>query len=279
MKVLTIGNSFSEVMTALLPPVAKSTGVEIEVEDLTIGGCTMERHWGNIVREAEEPGYHYFEEGTYKAKLVSKTWDFVTIQQASHESWRLASYRPYAKQLFDFIKKNAPTAEVLLQMTWAWREDDTRYQTLKLETQENMFKNILSSYETIAAELGLRVIPTGIAIETARNTQPNPYIPFNPADYTYPDLPDVSNSFNNAVWWNEDHTAIVGDPAHLNPRGDFLQACVWFGTLTGKSIKDITYQPEGVSAEDADFLKQTAQAVLDIYRQPRERNGRQAPID
>ena len=37
---------------------------EILVEDLSIGGCTMERHWGNIVREAEELGYHYFEEGT-----------------------------------------------------------------------------------------------------------------------------------------------------------------------------------------------------------------------
>ena len=236
MKLLTIGNSFSEVMTVLLPPVAKSAGVEIEVEDLTIGGCTMERHWGNIVREAEEPGYHYFPNVSYKGKLASKAWDFVTIQQASDESWRLASYRPFARQLFDFIKKNAPTAEVLLQMTWAWRQDDTRYAWPQIQSAENMYNNLVSSYETIAVELGLRVIPTGIAIETARKTQPNPYIPFNPADYTYPDLPDVSNSFTTAVWWNEDHTAIVGDPAHLNRRGDFLQACVWFGTLTGKPV-------------------------------------------
>ena len=268
MKVLTIGNSFSEVMTALLPPVAKSAGVAIEVSDLSIGGCTMERHWGNIVREAEEPGYHYFEGGTYKAKLASQSWDFVTIQQASHESWRVASYRPYARQLLDFIKKNAPTAEVLLQMTWAWRQDDRRYQTLKLETEENMYNQIVSSYETIATELKLRVIPTGVAIQTARKTQPKPYIPFNPNDYQYPALPDVSNSFNNAVWWNDDHTAIIGDPAHLNARGDFLQACVWFGTLTGKPVADVTYQPEGVSAEDTAFLKATAQAVLDTYRQP-----------
>ena len=268
MKVLTIGNSFSEDMTALLPPVAKSAGVEILVEDLSIGGCTMERHWGNIVREAEESGYHYFEEGTYKAKLASKQWDFVTIQQASHESWRVASYRPYAKQLLDFIRKNAPSAEVLLQMTWTWRQDDPRYTWPQIQSEENMYKNLVSSYETIAAELGLRVIPTGIAIETARNTQPNPYVPFNPADYTYPDLPDVSNSFNNAVWWNEDHTAIVGDPAHLNPRGDFLQACVWFGLLTGHPVAEITYQPEGVSTEDTAFLKTTAQTVLDTYHQP-----------
>ena len=68
--------------------------------------------------------------------------------------------------------------------------------------------------------------------------------------------------------WNDDHTAIIGDPAHLNARGDFLQACVWFGTLTGKPVADVTYQPEGVSAEDTAFLKATAQAVLDTYRQP-----------
>ena len=153
-------------------------------------------------------------------------------------------------------------------MTWTWRQDDSRYTWPQIQSEENMYNNLVSSYETIAAELGLRVIPTGIAIETARHTQPNPYIPFNPADYTYPALPDVSNSFNNAVWWNEDHTAIVGDPAHLNPRGDFLQACVWFGFLTGHPVVDITYQPEGVSSEDTAFLKTTAQAVLDTYKQP-----------
>ncbi len=269
-RILTIGNSFSEVMTALLPPVAKSAGVDIEVEDLSIGGCTMERHWGNIVREAEETGYHYFPEGTYKAKLASKPWDFVTIQQASHESWRLASYRPYARQLRDFIHQHAPTAEILLQMTWAWRQDDTRYSWPQIQSQENMYNNIVSSYETTAADLGLRVIPAGLAIQTARRTQPKPYIPFNPADYSYPDLPDVSNSFNNAVWWNEDHTAIVGDPAHLNPRGDFLQACVWFGILTGHPVAEVTYQPEGVTPEDTEFLKTTAQEVLNTYRQPRD---------
>ena len=86
-RILTIGNSFSEAMTHWLPLVAKSAGIEIEVEDLTIGGCTMERHWSNITKETNEPGYHYFEHGTYQAKLASKQWDFVTIQQASAKSW------------------------------------------------------------------------------------------------------------------------------------------------------------------------------------------------
>ena len=129
-RVLTIGNSFSVPMTYWLPLVAKSAGIEIEVEDITIGGCTMERHWSNITKEANEPGYQFFKDFTYLQKITSKPWDFATIQQASHESWRLESYRPYARQLRDYIRANAPTARVLIQMTWAWRQDDLRYQTL-----------------------------------------------------------------------------------------------------------------------------------------------------
>ncbi len=277
-RVLTIGNSFSVPMTTWLPLVAKSAGVEIEVEDLTIGGCTMERHWGNIERETKEPGYHYFEHGTYQEKIADKPWNFVTIQQASHESWRVESYRPYAQLLRDFIRANAPTAEVLIQMTWAWRQDDPRYNVLpqkwrndplykfnKQDPQNYMHFLIQSSYHQIAQELGLRIIPTGMGIKTARETQVPQYIPFDPHDYKYPDLPDVSRALCGNIAWNEKHTALIGDTAHLNQRGLFLQACIWFGLITGHPVSEITYQPHGLSPEDIAFLKEVAQATLNIY--------------
>ena len=277
-RVLTIGNSFSVPMTYWLPLVAKSAGIEIEVEDITIGGCTMERHWSNITKEANEPGYQFFKDFTYLQKITSKPWDFVTIQQASHESWRLESYRPYARQLRDYIRANAPTARVLIQMTWAWRQDDLRYQTLpqkwnddplyelnKQDPQGYMHFRILQSYHQIAQELGLRIIPTGIAVQAARNTQSPKYIPFNPKDYKYPDLPDVSRALCGDIKWNDSHTALTGDTAHLTQRGLFLQACVWFGIITGRPVSEITYQPKGMTAEDIAFLKEIAQATLNIY--------------
>ncbi|MBQ4479803.1 MAG: DUF4886 domain-containing protein [Victivallales bacterium] len=277
-RVLTIGNSFSVPMTYWLPLVAKSAGVEIEVEDITIGGCTMERHWSNITKEANEPGYQFFKDFTYLQKITSKPWDFVTIQQASHESWRIESYRPYAQQLRDYIRANAPTARVLIQMTWAWRQDDPRYQTLpkkwyddplyelnKQDPQGYMHFRILQSYHQIAQELGLRIIPTGIAVQAARNTQSPKYIPFNPKDYKYPDLPDVSRALCGDIKWNNSHTALTGDTAHLNQRGLFLQACVWFGIITGHPVSEITYQPQGMTPEDIAFLKEVAQATLNIY--------------
>ena len=277
-RVLTIGNSFSVPMTHWLPLVAKSAGIEIEVEDLTIGGCTMERHWSNITKEQEEPGYHYFEGGTYQEKIASKAWDFVTIQQASHESWRVESYRPYARLLRNFIRANAPTARVLIQMTWAWRQDDPRYKTLPdkwkddplyelnaADPQAYMHFRIMQSYHQIAQELGLRIIPTGIAVQAARNTQSPQYIPYNPTDYQYPELPDVSRALCGNIKWNDQHTALTGDTAHLNQRGLFLQACVWFGIITGHPVSEITYQPKGLTPEDIAFLKGVAQETLNIY--------------
>ena len=128
-----------------------------------------------------------------------------------------------------------------------------------------MHFRILQSYHQIAQELGLRIIPTGIAVQAARNTQSPKYIPFNPKDYKYPDLPDVSRALCGDIKWNDSHTALTGDTAHLNQRGLFLQACVWFGIITGRPVSEMTYQPTGMTAEDIAFLKEIAQATLNIY--------------
>ena len=54
MKVLSIGNSFSTDATAYLHRAAVSAGVDLDTYNLYIGGCSLERHWDNVVREAKE---------------------------------------------------------------------------------------------------------------------------------------------------------------------------------------------------------------------------------
>ena len=44
MKVLAIGNSFSEDATRYLHDIAKADGVALEVANLYIGGCPLDRH-------------------------------------------------------------------------------------------------------------------------------------------------------------------------------------------------------------------------------------------
>ena len=62
-----------------------------------------------------------------KQELLAEKWDIITIQQASIRSHDVATYRPVAKELYDYIKKYAPASEVVIHQTWAYRVDDPRF--------------------------------------------------------------------------------------------------------------------------------------------------------
>lgn len=55
MKILAIGNSFSQDATTYLHQTAQAQGVEMEVYNLYIGGCPLEKHALNL--ETNEPAY------------------------------------------------------------------------------------------------------------------------------------------------------------------------------------------------------------------------------
>ena len=60
-KILAIGNSFSEDATHYLHQIAAADQVDMKVGNLYIGGCSLERHWNNIQTNAAE--YLYEENG------------------------------------------------------------------------------------------------------------------------------------------------------------------------------------------------------------------------
>ena len=56
------------------------------------------------------------------------------------------------------------------------------------------------------------------------------------------------------------------DSIHLNNRGQYLQACVWYGFIFKKSPLDIKYQGKGITAEDSAMLKACADKALKEYK-------------
>ena len=56
-------------------------------------------------------------------------------------------------------------------------------------------------------------------------------------------------------------TALSCDPNHLNSRGRYLQACVWYGFVFKKSPLEIKYDGK-LSPADAAFLRQCADKAL-----------------
>lgn len=266
LNVLTIGNSFSICLEKALPDAVKSVpGCDIHLESIYIGGCSLERHWNNIVTEEANPADRYFDDFTYKEKIQSREWDFVSIQQNSPNSWRPETYFPFAQQLYDYVHQYAPTAEIVFQQTWSYRADDERMKEWGFSGNEDMFQKVKSSYANAAGKLGIRVIPVGEAIQLARQTQPGGYEQLDRSKWTYPNLPDMSRYFCGNLKW-EDENTLEGDSYHLNERGRYLQACVWFAFLFDRPATDITWVPAGISAEDAEFMRKTAQEVIERYK-------------
>src|SRR5262245_32903143 len=155
-RLVTIGNSFSNNATHCLGDLAKAAGHVLVHQPMAVGGASMEVHWTKIQANEKDPKDV---KGLYTARslrdvLKTDDWDFVTIQQASIKSHDIDTYRPFAEQLQKYVKTHAPKAELLLHQTWAYRCDDPRFapKTPPVEpsSREAMHAGLTNAYRTIA---------------------------------------------------------------------------------------------------------------------------------
>lgn len=231
-KVLAIGNSFSQDATYYLHQIAAADRVDMKVVNLYIGGCSLERHWNNILQGAAE--YLYEENGRSGEKYVSvsqalemESWDFVVTQQASHDSGILETYYPYIEYMADYIKEKVPRAEFLLQETWAYETDSLHSEFGRYNrNQQEMYEKVSAAYKSVAKQIGVRLIPCGDAVQKLRKKEPFLY--------------------------GEGGMPVCRDGFHMNViYGRYLLAAVWYKTLTGNSLGDNTYIPHTQLAPNA----------------------------
>jgi hypothetical protein len=168
LRILAIGNSFSEDATRYLHQIARAQGVNLEVCSICIGGCSLERHYRNMLDNKKEyllqfNGYFTGFEVSLREALLSREWDVVTIQQVSHLSFKKETYYPYITALCDYIRQCQPHAKILLQETWAYEDGSDRLtQIAGYEASKDMLKDIKSVYSSVAREEDLDgVIPSG----------------------------------------------------------------------------------------------------------------------
>ena len=129
LKVLTIGNSFTDSLAMFWQQVTESAGCELHFERANHGGCELHRHWNYISNEEKDPVYRMYQNYSAKMReiLAREQWHIVTIQQASHFSWRPETQQPFAGYIYNYVKQHAPQAEVVIQQTWSYRCDDGRF--------------------------------------------------------------------------------------------------------------------------------------------------------
>jgi hypothetical protein len=180
-KILAIGNSFSQDTTAYLHDVAEQGGISTKVVNLYIGGCSLERHWQNA--SGDLPEYEYELNGrsekrkvSIKEALLEDVWDFVTLQQVSGYSGVIASYYPYIKNLHEYVLSHAPQCRQLIHETWAYETGSSHpHFDIYGHSQTKMYGALKKAYTEAALDLGLELIPCGDLIQALRGTEPFNY--------------------------------------------------------------------------------------------------------
>lgn len=240
LRILAIGNSFSDDGMEYLPLLMDNMGIEnVEIARLYVGGCSLEQHIA-FYDQNQAPYQFYYSAtkrfnkpkiktdirlGNPEANLWQKTdrvalidalkwgeWDIITMQQVSGLSGLYDSYQPYLGRLVEIVRKHQPDAKIAWQMTWAYSTDSQHGDFHRYgRNQQQMLDAIYASVNEMLKEIDFDyIIPSGTAIQSLR-------------------LSDVNNH----------PLDLTRDGYHMDlGAGRYTLACVWYETL----IKPFTHK-------------------------------------
>lgn len=239
LRILAVGNSFSDDGTEYLPGLLESAGIyNVILGRLYIGGCSLERHCKEYSQGLDNYTYYKSENNSWVKVsknatmldgLKDEPWDIITIQETSGLSGIYDTYREWIPRLADIIRKEAlnPRAAIVWHQTWAYAANSS-HDMFKLydKNQMNMYEAIVDCVSRTSEELGIPVvIPSGDAVQIARTTRLN-----NDGE-----VPAGCKVYQ-----------LTRDGYHLSRQfGRYIAACAWFESLIkptlGKSVSGNGY--------------------------------------
>lgn len=249
LRVLAIGNSFSEDGLEYLDDIASQMGESMVIGNVFLGGCSLETHLYNALQNL--PLYIYQKSSDLKkteqpnvtmlACILDEPWDYISLQQSSPYSGIRGSYEPELSQLISYIKLHIrnSNAKFVLHQTWAYAKITSN------EAFANYGRNQLIMYDSIVtasksaannADIAL-VIPSGTAIQNGRQSA-------------------LGDTFCRE------------DGYHLSfTLGRYTAALVWYEALFNRRPKGLLYAPLEVSEIERDIVQKAAHnAVLHPWK-------------
>ena len=241
-RILCIGNSFSwDAVEQELAPLCEAGKQPIIIGNLYYGGCSLEQHHTFLLKDTSAYSFRYIEHGvrtpnegySLRQALKLMQWDYISFQQASHDSGIQSSYEPYLKELIDSVRVYQPDAQLCWMQTWSYSQDAKHPQFPRYQKSQQIMDDSIHC-ATLALRLRypqLTLIPCGKAITLARQTK----------------LGDT----------------LCRDGYHLNYEyGRYTAACVWYELLTGKSCKTNKYMNEKMTKAHKRLTQQSAHKAM-----------------
>lgn len=180
LRVLSIGNSYSQDSLAYVPFIMENMGYSVEIGILMMSSSTLAQHVDNFDNETAAYTFYRYDghdawlnagSRTIQYALENYKWDVILLQQQSKASWDIATYQPYLNQLIARIY-----GVIDYPVKFGWLETQSRPATgsgLGNYTDAT----INSHFESIAENAGKVfdetlcefVVPVGTAIQNARS--------------------------------------------------------------------------------------------------------------
>lgn len=230
-KILAIGNSFSQDAIYYLNKMADEAGVDTKIVNLYVAACSLEMHWDFMHKDEKAYSYELNGEATgkkvsVKEALLEEDWDYVITQQASYDSGIDDLYHPFIELMYDFIKEYNPNGEIVLHETWAFEKDSWHDYFVRYHNDQNeMYERLEKCNKKAASQLGIRLIPAGDIIQKLRKVEPFIY--------------------------EKGGISLCRDTFHMNYLyGRYIVGAAWFEVLFKKNIMESNFIPSTDLVED-----------------------------
>ena len=250
LKVLFVGNSFSEDTVEYMVDIAMALGISApKVCNLYVGGCSIDMHYANASGDLpvyklftnEGGGWHSKDKIRMSEALQGDEWDYIVIQHGTNNGARYTSPECYDRltPLINYIKEVAAgNPKIAFNLTWMGESTRQHHEIISYKGDVSLMREKLIEVTrdvVLTNPLVDLLIPAGTAIENARTS---------------------------------DIGLLTRDCYHLSmDKGRFIAALTAVASLTGISVDDIAFVPEGV---DDYSLKVAIESVNNALKRPLE---------
>ncbi|MDO4743077.1 MAG: DUF4886 domain-containing protein, partial [bacterium] len=247
-KVLAIGNSFSQDAYKYLYDILKANGYEdVVIGNAYAAGCDLKTHASKFENNSEGYTYYKYDNGVNTSESASMSemiadedWHIITLQQVSGSSGISDTYQPYLSELIDYIKQNRTVndGKIAWHMTWAYKSDSTHAEFPNYDSdQMTMYNAIVGA---VNSQIDTNddidfVIPAGTTIQNARTV-----------------IGDT----------------LTRDGYHLNSLGSYLVGYTWLAAINGRPLTELEFFADDVQLTPAErelVVKYVNSALKDPY--------------
>lgn len=249
LKVLSIGNSFSQDSFEHLYKLAKAAGIQdVVVAYFHRSGCKLETHWLNAETDRSNSSNYYNKNDSdewvttrstrLSAAVKDEDWDIITLQQSSGLSGMPDTFDPYLGNLITYLNntKTNPRAKIVWHMTWAYAGSSTHSDFVNYNNNQMTMYNAIVNATTSKIKTNNNIayfIPTGTTIQNMRTSY----------------LGDTLNR----------------DGYHLTVNlGRYAASMTWLAKITGMNIDNITWVPSttAITSKELAVVKEAVKNAL-----------------